>query len=188
MSNRAELLRWRRRAEGARSALVNAFAEHGRSLTGDWCDLDESTQLTESCRRLGPFPSRVIQRWPTKAQFVEVTRSCGAAVLPTTDLCALVMDSPDAAWICLSTDVLLADLVPAAGEWMRDGFIVFDSLSDSLLSVDVEERNGLSVIETTIIGSGFDALRDCYKEYGPSPLPILGQPQRMRPHVQGNRS
>jgi hypothetical protein len=151
---------------------------------GDWCDLDESTQLMESCKRLGLSPSRVIQRWSTKEQFVEVTQSCGAAVLPAPDLCALVMDLPDAAWIRLSTDVLLADLVPAAGEWMRDGFIAFDSASDSLLSVDVEEKHGLSVIETTIIGIGFDGLRDCYAEHGPSPLPILDQPQRMHPHAQ----
>jgi hypothetical protein len=86
------------------------------------------------------------------------------------------MDVPDAAWIRVSTDVLLNDLVPAAGEWMSDGFIVFDSGSDSLLSIDVEEKHGTSVIETTTIGTGFDRLRDCYLQRGPLPLPILGHP------------
>lgn len=188
MSNRAELLRRKRRVDLARSSLADAFAEHGHSLVGDWCDLDESTRLTEACRRLGPSPSRVIQRWPTKEQFVEVTLSCGVSGLPGPDLCASVMDAADSEWIRVTTSVLLTDLVPAAGEWMSDGFIVYDSGSDSLLSVDVEEQNGRSVIETTIIGGGFDALRDCYAEYGPSPLPILGQPQRLRPHAQEDES
>lgn len=179
MSNRAELLRRKRRVDLARASLADAFAAHGHSLVGDWCDLDESTWLTEACKRLGPSPSRVIQRWPTKEQFVEVTLSCGASGLPGPDLCASVMDAADSEWIRVTTSVLLTNLVPAAGEWMRDGFIVYDSRSDSLLSVDVEEQNGRSVIETTIIGGGFDVLRDCYAEYGPSPLPILGQPQRM---------
>jgi hypothetical protein len=176
MSDRAERWRWKRRAESARSALAAAFAEHGRGLAGDWCDLDESHQLTERCEALGPSPSRVIQRWPAKERFLEVTRSCWAAVPSDPDLRVLVMDTPDAAWIRLSADAILADLVPAAGDWMSDGFIVFHSPSDSLLSVDVEERNGFSVIETTIIGGGFDALRQCYAECGPPPLPISDRP------------
>lgn len=178
MANRLELLQWKRRAESARSSLVETFTEHGRSLEGIWCDFDESTRLTASCERLGPSPSRVIQRWPTKEQFVDVTLSCGSRALPTPSVCALVMDVPDAAWIRVSTDVLLNDFVPAAGQWMSDGFVVFDSGSDSLLSVDVEEKHGISFIETTIVGTGFDRLRDCYEQRGPSPLPILGPPGR----------
>ena len=140
MSSRAEQLRWKRRAENARSSLVDAFAAHGRSLVGDWCDLEESNLLTESCKRLGPSPSRVIQRWPTKEQFVAVTRSCGSAGFPAPSPCALVMDVPDAPWIRLSTEVLLAELVPAAGEWMSDGFIVFDPEADSLRGRRGERR------------------------------------------------
>lgn len=174
MSHRAELLRWKRRADISRSALAGSFREHGQSLVGTWCDFDESTRLTESCTRLGLSPGRVIQRWPTKRQFVEVTMSCGSSGLPGPGLCVSVMDSVDSAWIQVSTDVLLTDLVPAAGEWMRDGFIVFDTESDSLLSVDVEDEGGLSVIETTIIGSGFDIIRDCYALRGPLPSQILG--------------
>jgi hypothetical protein len=127
------------------------------------------------CKRLGPSPERFIQRWNSKSQFVSVTQSCGVEMSLCRNLHVIVMDVPDAEWIYLTSEIVLADIVPAAGEWMTDGFIMLDRESSSLLSVDVEEKSGRSVIETTVIGEGFRALRGCYERGGPSPLPIVTQ-------------
>jgi hypothetical protein len=50
---------------------------------------------------------------------------------------------------------------------------MFNPASSSLVSVDVEERNGISVIESTLIGDAFGHLRDCFERFGPVPLPII---------------
>lgn len=85
------------------------------------------------------------------------------------------MDEPDAGWIQVTSEVFLSRLVPAAGSWMTDGLIMFNVESNSLLSVDVEQRGDRSVIETTIIGDGLSALRTCFYHQGPAPLPVIAQ-------------
>jgi len=84
----------------------------------------------------------------------------------------MVMDQPESAWIEVSAEDLLSEVVPSAGEWLTDGFIMFDPVTSSLVSVDVEEGAGVTFIESTIIGRGFGALRQCFEQFGPEPLQI----------------
>jgi hypothetical protein len=129
-------------------------------------------RLNEAAQRLGPSPDRIIHRWSTKHQFVEAVQICSPAFLRLNYLYVQITDLPDAAWIRVRSDILPSELSRAAGEWLTDGFIAFHLPTESLLSVDVEERGGISYIETTIIGEGFVGIRDCFNEYGPSPLSI----------------
>ncbi len=179
VSERAELARWRWKAQRARQLLVKTFVDHHHDLRGDWCDFEESSQLTADCRGIGTSAGRVIQLWPTKKQFVDAVGTCDLAGMQRDAILVLLMDAPDAGWIRMSLDHVLADLVPMAGEWMTDGFIMFDPASSSLISIDVEDRRGVSVIETTLIGDGFSHLRSCLERFGPAPLPVTG-PERDR--------
>jgi hypothetical protein len=174
IENRASLARWKWKAEKARIAVSASFESRNRELVGEWCEFDESTRLSEGTERLGPSPDRIIQRWPTKLQFIAAVEACGPALRKLDHVYVLIMDSPDAGWIRVRGALVSSELARAASEWLTDGFIAFYPDRESLLSVDVEERGGVSYIETTLIGDGFGELRDCFNERGPSPLRIVG--------------
>jgi hypothetical protein len=173
IENRASLARWKWKAEKARAAVSANFSNHGQKLVGEWCGYDESTTFSNGTERLGSAAGRIIQRWPTKRQFIEATKVCGQTCGDLGYVYVLVMDVPDAAWMRVRGELLCTELAPAAAEWLTDGFIAFDPDKESLLSVDVEERGGASYIETTIIGEAFRELRDCFNEHGPAPLTIV---------------
>jgi hypothetical protein len=174
IASRAALARWKWKAERARAAIAAEFGSRNQQLIGEWCDFDESMSLSESAERLGSSQGRIIQRWPTKPQLIDALEACGPALRKLGHVYVLIMDLPDAAWIRVSGELLSSELARAAGEWLTDGFIAFDSRKESLLSVDVEERDGESYIETTVIGDGFGELCGCFSERGPSPLRIAG--------------
>ncbi|HKS98922.1 MAG TPA: hypothetical protein VJT31_05265 [Rugosimonospora sp.] len=174
VSERAELVRWRWRAQRARRLLAETFVDHRHQLSGDWCDFEESARLTADCRSIGQSAGRVIQLWPARRQFADAMGACDLAGMRRSTVFILLMDLPDAGWIRMSVDAVLADLIPAASEWMTDGFIMFDPATASLVSVDVEERRGSPMIETTVIGDGFGRLRECLERVGPPPLRVTG--------------
>lgn len=176
LANRAVVARWRWKANKARATVTAKFESRGRHLIGEWCDLDESTRLDDGAERLGPTPSRIIQRWPTKQQVVEALEASASSLRQLGDVHVLIMDAPDAKWIRVRGDVVSTDLGPAAGEWMTDGFIVFAPDVASLLSVDIEEEGGVSFIETTLIGEGLGELRSYFAERGPVPQEVVNRP------------
>ncbi len=178
LASRAASARWKWKAERARTAITAAFESRDQHLAGEWCGFEESTGLGERVERLGPSPGRIIQRWPAKRQFVAALQACGSAAFPSVDVHVVVMDAPDAGWIRVRADLVAGDLARAVGEWMTDGFIAFDPEVDSLLSVDVEEKGGVSFIETTLIGAGFGELRAWLGKRGPSPLVVVEQGRR----------
>lgn len=171
-AKRAELARWNWKARRAREALSDAFSDHGRQLTGEWCSFQESVRLTREVEALGESRERVIQRWPTKENLDEVSRSCDLVALRGERLVALIMDVPEAAWIEVSPDIVQSELVPSAVKWMTDGFILYAPDHASLLSVDVEEVADVSLIETTLVGEGLGSLGVHLLEHGPQPLRI----------------
>lgn len=176
IANRAAAARWKWKTEKARAALIAEFASRGQRLAGEWCDLDESTRLGDGAERLGPAADRIGQRWSTKRQLVEALEAGESALRRLGVVYVLVMDAPDAGWSKIRGEVVSADLARAAGEWLTDGFIAFLPDAASLLSVDVEEKGGVSFIETTLIGDGFGELRARFVERGPMPQEVLDGP------------
>jgi hypothetical protein len=173
VSDRASLARWNWKARNARATLSAMFTSHGYQLVGEWCDFEQSTRLSESAARLGPSPTRTIQRWDAKQSFIAAADSCIGALDSFERLYVHIMDAPDAGWIHVPSDHVLSKLARAASEWLTDGFIAFDPESESLLSVDVEEMSGTQFIESTVIGNKLTTLRDYFKERGPQPLEIF---------------
>ncbi|MCZ4507301.1 hypothetical protein O3Q52_03585 [Streptomyces sp. ActVer] len=168
-AKRAELARWNWKARRARESLFDAFSDHGRQLTGEWCSFPESARLTREVEELGESRERVIQRWPTKGKFDEVSRSCDSFELNGERLLVLIMDAPEAAWIEVSPGIVQSEIIPSAVEWMTDGFILYMPDCASLLSVDVEEVDNVSLIETTLVGEGLGSLGVHFLGHGPEP-------------------
>ncbi|WP_344897284.1 hypothetical protein [Actinomadura meridiana] len=106
---------------------------------------------------------------------MDATQSCGRSICEFEYVFVSIMDEPDSEWIRVSTPIILDELVPAACEWMTDGFISLEAVTNSILSVDVEEKRGRSIIETTLIGHGFAELLSCLSESGPAPQTIVDQ-------------
>ncbi|MCX5092644.1 hypothetical protein OOK36_27940 [Streptomyces sp. NBC_00365] len=171
-AKRAELARWKWKARKAGEVLSGAFSDHGHQLAGEWCSFQESVRLTKEVEALGGSRERVIQRWLTKENLDEVSRSCDLAALRGERLVALIMDVPGVAWIEVSPDIVQSELVPSAVKWMTDGFILYAPDHASLLSVDVEEVADVSLIETTLVGEGLGTLGVHLIERGPKPLRI----------------
>ncbi|WP_027940575.1 hypothetical protein [Amycolatopsis taiwanensis] len=128
--------------------------------------------MTGEVWALAESRERVIQRWPAKGYFDEVSRSCELVALREERLVASIMDYPEAAWIEVSPDIVQSELVPSAVKWMTDGFILYAPDRASLLSVDVETVDNVSLIETTLVGEGLGPLRVHLLEHGPNPLRI----------------
>ena len=176
VAHRASVARWNWRAKQARALVAANFAAHQQSLHGEWCDLEESGRCSSDVAELGSSPGRIIHRWPKKTMFVGAMKACESTLSHMVSVFVRIMDTPDAGWIRVRGDVVLADLTAAAGEWLTDGFIVFEPVSRSVLSVDVEDRFGQSYLETTIIGVLFDDLVRCFAGHGPMLLPIVNEP------------
>lgn len=154
----------------AGAAISTAFGDHGYQLVGEWCDFEESARLTRAAVELGGYRERVIQRWLNKESLDEVSRSCDLTPLRGERLVVLTMDLPGVAWIEVSPGIVQSDLVPFAVRWMTDGFVLCAPERASLLSVDVEEVAGASIIETTLVGGGLGALGANLVARGPKPL------------------
>jgi hypothetical protein len=180
LSGRASLARSNWKGERARAVVSTVFESHDQRLVGEWCDFEQSVRLTEGAERLGSSPARVIQRWPAGHQLTEILSACAGALGTLNEINVLIMDQPDAGWVRVRADLLSFELARAAAEWMTDGFIAFDPVTESLLSADVEQGSGSTFVETTVIGDGFGGLRQCLREGGPAPLSIV-DPVRRHP-------
>jgi hypothetical protein len=172
ISSRASVARWKWKAAKARAEIAAVFETHGHRVVGEWCDFDDSARLTEQAERLGASPARVIQRWEARDDFGDAFTECASLEQPESSVDVIITDAPDAAWIRMPFALVVSELVPAAVDWLTDGFIVVDPGADSLISVDVEERRGVSFIEVTFIGDGFGQLQERLIERGPRVLPI----------------
>jgi len=172
ISERAAVARRKWKSDKARVTLLSAFATHNQQLSGEWCDLEETAELSQGAARLGGSSSRLIQRWPEERSFIETASSCMAIVTGVEHIYVLVMDISSAPWVRVEFDLIASELLPAV-EWLSDGFIAFDPILDSLISVDVEGDGGARVVETTIIGDGFSSIRSCFEELGPPALHIV---------------
>jgi hypothetical protein len=173
IASKAAAARWLWKARRARQTLSLLLSEHGQSLDGEWCNFDESAFLTEHCRELGISRERMIQAWPSKQDFVQAAHSCASGSVDLDEAYCLIMDFSDAGWVKVQPAAVFGDLIRAAGAWLTDGFLLYFP-SSSLLSVDIEDRNDRSIIESTLIGEDLAFLRSCLQRLGPSPQQIHG--------------
>ncbi|WP_405058259.1 hypothetical protein OG474_36740 [Kribbella sp. NBC_01505] len=165
-AERAQLARWNWKAKQARAELSQLFADRELRSPDKWCDFETSQRMTEEVEVLGRSRERVIQRWTAKDKFLDAASSFDFSSLQADGLLASVMDAPDAAWFEASAETIHSALIPAAAQWMSDGFIIYSPKTSSLFSVDVEQHDN-SVIDTTLIGEGVNDLRNHLTLNGP---------------------
>jgi hypothetical protein len=173
VARKATEARWLWKARRARQALSQRLSEYGQRLDGEWCTFAESASIAERCREIGVSRERIIQVWTSKQEFVHAAKSCGSWSVALNEAYCVIDDFSDAGWAKVEPAAAWNDLVPAAAEWLTDGFLLYFSPS-SLISVDIEERHDQSVIESTLIGEEVDSLRTCLRRLGPPPEQIHG--------------
>lgn len=168
---RAERKRWGLAAESDRARLIAAFPELVQAPNLAWCGFDESRELQRKCSELGKDAGRIIQRWDDLNSLTEISEN--VTLEGVEESCnLLLMDYAKAGWAHAPARVAFPELMHLLPR-MTDGFILFWSCCQSILSVDVETAGESRWVETTLIGPGLAGVRSAFA-HGPIPLPIFG--------------
>jgi hypothetical protein len=140
----------------------------------EWCDYDDSQNLTEQCRRLGADEGRLIQKWKGELSLVAALNGQDLAI-GESECFVCLMDHAEAGWARLSLATSLVALVRLAEVEMTDGFLIFIRDPESVLSVDVESDSRDRWLETTLIGEGLSGLKGVLLA-GPRPERVVRRP------------